>query len=229
MGSKKRWSRYRPPAERRTETGTPVVPDRSPGSTPRPSPKPGSKSGVKAGAKAGAKGTPKPWMRPAVVTGIVGVVVMVIVLAIRAAGDDDLAREVRVDLLDVDFISDSLAAARKEQGEAPAVAVHLDEYGMTVEYFDPVRDQTRYVETNSYSEDITVRITDNFYTDYKPQPFDLAVVDPAAMVRAVEDALDDSEDPYSWEVRISVEEGGTTPVMVTRVSADERLERTTAP
>ncbi|KRB78001.1 hypothetical protein ASE01_07450 [Nocardioides sp. Root190] len=162
-------------------------------------------------------------------TGIVGVVGLVIVLAIRAAGDDDPARDVRLDLLDVDFISDSLAAAGKEQGEVPAVAVHLDQYGMTVEYFDPVRDQTRYVETNGYSEDITVRITDNFYTDYKPQPFDLAVVDPAAMVQAVEDALDDSEDPYSWEVRINVEEDGSTPVMVTRIFADERVERTTAP
>jgi hypothetical protein len=164
------------------------------------------------------------------VSGIVGVVVLVIVLAVRAGGEDDgISGDVGVELLDVGFIEDSLAAAREEQGDQPAVAVHLDEYGMTVEYFDPTRDQTRYVETNGYSDDITVRITDNFYTDYKPQPFDLALVDPAAMVQAVEDALEDSEDPYTWEVRISVEEEGTTPVMVTRVSGDERVERTSAP
>ena len=164
--------------------------------------------------------------------GIVGAVVVGCGRAVRAATyhDDDTSGDVDLELLDEAFIADGLAAARSEEGDRQPVAVHLDEYSMTVEYFDPAKDESRYVETNSYSDDVTVRVRKNFYTGYdKPTPFDITVVDPAAMVEAARDALADSEDAYTWEVRVSVPPDGTEPLMVARVSGKDTVERTSAP
>lgn len=229
MASKRGWSRYRPPGEPRTESGAPLDPKPA----PKPAPKPQSprKQRTKPKPSSAAKAGPQPWLRPLVVLGIVVAVVVGIALAVRAGDDDDYTSGgVDLELLDEEFIADGLAAARSEEGERQPVAVYLNEYSMTVEYFDPAKDESRYVETNSYSDDVTVRVKKNFYTGYdKPTPFDITVVDPAAMVRATREVLDDAEDAYSWEVRVSVPQDETTPVMVARVSAQDDVERTSAP
>ena len=225
MASKRGWSRYRPPGEPRTESGAPL--------DPKPAPKPRSPRKQRTKPKASSAARPgTPWARPLVVRGMGVGVVGGSARAGRAAtpADDDTSGDVDLELLDEAFIADGLAAARSEEGDRQPVAVHLDEYSMTVEYFDPAKDESRYVETNSYSDDVTVRVRKNFYTGYdKPTPFDITVVDPAAMVEAARDALADSEDAYTWEVRVSVPPDGTEPLMVARVSGKDTVERTSAP
>ncbi len=226
MAKKSRWSRYRPPAEPRTEAGIPIDP---PARTPEP--KPARRPERKPTRKPTAPHRPPSWVKPLVVLAVVVAVVVGIALAVASGGDDDAFdnADVETETLQKAFIERGLAAAAAEEPDRGAVAVHLDEYGMTVEYFDPAKDESRYVETRTYTEDRTIRVEKNFYSDFKPQPFDLAVVDPDAMIRSVEAALGEADDPYSWEVRIRVEDGDTTPTMVTRVSAKESVERTAAP
>jgi hypothetical protein len=92
------------------------------------------------------------------------------------------------------------------------------------------RGWSRYRPPGEPRTESGVRVRKNFYTGYdKPTPFDITVVDPAAMVEAARDALADSEDAYTWEVRVSVPPDGTEPLMVARVSGKDTVERTSAP
>ncbi|MEV5001465.1 hypothetical protein [Nocardioides sp. LML1-1-1.1] len=230
MARKRRWSRYQPPAERRDEAGGPADlpgPAPRPAARPKPTPRPQPKSQQKPATPAPGA----PWVKPLVVLGIVVAVVVAIVVAVQAGGDDDGDGLGTVDtkLLDESFIRSGLADAREAEGERRPVAVHLDEYSMTVEYYDPAKDQTRYVERNSYSDGYTVRVENNFYSDYKPVPFDLAVADPARMVAAVHQVLEESEDPYTWEVKIRVEQGESTPRMVAHAGGKDSVDITSAP
>lgn len=228
MARKRRWSRYQPPAERRDETGGPADPPKptpkpTQAAKPRPTPKPRPKPSTRA-AKA-------PWVKPLLVLGIVVAVVVAIAVAVQAGGDGDGdgLGDVDIRLLDESFIRSGLDAAREAEGGRQPVAVHLDEYSMTVEYYDPAKDQTRYVERNSYSDGYSVRVENNFYSDYKPVPFDLAKADPARMIAAVRQVLDKTEDPYTWEVKIRVEQGESTPRMVAHAGGKSSADVTSAP
>lgn len=122
MARKRRWSRYRPPVERRTEAGEPVRPAKPPAQVPPKAPR--KPKPVSASGRPGAG-------RPLVVLAVVVAVVVGIVLAVRAGGDDDRASGVETELLDEAFIREGLAdAARAVPGGSP-VAVRLNEYSLT--------------------------------------------------------------------------------------------------
>lgn len=240
MARKRRWSRYRPPAERRTESGQPVdQPRPRPEAGPRTKPvtqpvtqpisKPTSRPRSKAKSKPRATGTPSRG-KPFVVLGVVVAVVVAIVLAVRAGNDDDYrSGGVERKLLDETFVRDGLTTAAAELPGQQPVAVRLNEYSLTVEFYDPNADVTRYVERNSYSDDLTIRVSKNRYTEYKPVPFALSEVDPARMVAAAEQALDRTEDPYTWEVVIRVEQDEDTPRMIAHAGGKDNVDITSAP
>lgn len=231
MARKRRWSRYQPPTERRDESGGPADPPKPvPQPAAKPKPRSQPRSQPKRQSTPATRASRAPWAKPLVVLGIVVAVVVAIVIAVQAGKDDGGGLgEVDTKLLDESFIRSGLAAARDAEGERQPVAVHLDEYSMTVEYYDPAKDQTRYVERNSYSDSYTVRVEKNFYSDYKPVPFDLTAADPARMIAAVRQALEKSEDPYTWEVRIRVEQGESTPRMVAHAGGKGSADVTSAP
>lgn len=111
----------------------------------------------------------------------------------------------------------------KEEGDRASL-VRFDEYELSVEYFDPTENQIRTVETNSYTDGYNVRVQENHYDDYRPKPFDLGLVEPAAVVTAVEDALTRVDDPYSFSLRIEPDRETGQVRMVTSVPGDEAID-----
>lgn len=226
MANKSRWSRYRPPAEKRDETGQPV-------GAPKPKPKPRSKPRPRATpkvmppkAKARSGVQLSSWVGLLVVVAALAIVVAIIVAA--NSGDDDPNAEIDSSLLTEEFIGESLAEALAVEGK-DAVSVRLSEYDLTVEYFDPNKRESRYFETNDYIDGYRVRVEKSHYDDYQPRPFDLSTIDAATMIAAVKDALTETNDVYSYSLRIAADrETGVVSVVVS-VSGDESVEVTSAP
>ena len=225
MASKRSWKRYRPPSERRDESGraveqatsatarTKTAPPRD--TRPRPS---------RAGSA--PKAHRSAWVGVLVGLGVVAVVVGIVVAAQSDDGDD--TSQIDTELLNVEFVTRSLDRAIEEEGEK-AVSLRLTEYGLTVEYFDPNARESRYFETNSYTEGYELRVEETRYEDYQPRPFDVSVLSPARIVAAVEDALGGVDDPYSFSLRVSADQESGEVSMVTSVSGDDSVEVTQAP
>lgn len=226
MAKKRSWSRYQPPAEKRTEDGQRVQPKQKPAAKPRPQQ-----------SRRPAKPTPTPAKQTgSAVGGLIALVVVVaviviiaVVVAVNSDSDDDNNPDLDLSLLTVDFIGDTLAKATAEEG-SDAVSVRLDEYGMTVEYFDPNKRQSRYFETRGYREDgYTLRVEKSYYDDYQPRPFDLSVLEPEDLVAAVEEALERTDDIYTYSLRVEADRQSGDVSIVTNVSGDDSISVTRAP
>lgn len=208
------------PSSRPTTT---VKPDRSPGYADPGGP---SKAERRKRSKAAAKGSKG--SRTGLLAGLAIVAVVVGVFAIAQSGDDDATSEIDRKLLDVDFVSASIERAIEEEGDQ-AVSLQFTEYGLTVEYFDPNARESRYFETNSYTDGYELRVETTRYESYQPVPFDLALLSPARIVGAVEEALESAEDAYTFSLRASVDRESGEVSMVTSVSGEESVDVTQAP
>lgn len=230
MASKRSWKRYRPPSERRDESGRPV--ERATTATartrtaptkptpPRPTrPRP-------SGTRPAPKG--KRSARVGVLAGIAVVAVIAGIVAAARSDDGDGTSQIDTELLDVEFVAESIDRAIAEEGDQ-AVSLRLTEYGLTVEYFDPNARESRYFETNSYTRGYELRVEETHYEDYQPRPFDVSVLSPARMVAAVEEALDEVDDPYTFTLRVSADQESGEVSMVTSVSGDDSVDITQAP
>lgn len=236
MASKRGWRRYRPPSERRDERGRPVgrsspraagaaKPDRSPGP---PDPGRPSKADRRRAARSAAAAKRSKGSLAGLLVGL-GVVAVVVGIVVAAQSDDgDDTSQIDTELLNVEFVTRSLDRAVEEEGEK-AVSLRLTEYGLTVEYFDPNARESRYFETNSYTEGYELRVEETRYEDYQPRPFDVSVLSPARIVAAVEDALGGVDDPYSFSLRVSADQESGAVSMVTSVSGDDSVDVTQAP
>ncbi|WP_156392078.1 MULTISPECIES: hypothetical protein [unclassified Nocardioides] len=226
MAKNSRWSRYRPPAEKRDETGQPIgasTPKPKPRSRPKKAatskvmpPKPKAKSGVQLSGWVG------------LLIGVVSLAVVVGIIVAANSGDDDPSGEIDTSLLTEEFIGEGLAEALEVEGK-DAVSVRLSEYDLTVEYFDPNKRESRYFETNDYVDGYEVRVEKSHYDDYQPRPFDLSTIDAATMIAAVKDALTKTDDIYTYSLRIDADRETGVVSMVVSVSGDESVEVTSAP
>lgn len=222
MAKKSRWSRYRPPTEKRDEAGQPVVPDRGP--RPRAQAKP-KVMPPKAKAKTPVKLSA--WVGFLLVVVSLAVVVGIIIAA-NSGDDDEISGDIDTSLLTEEFVGESLAQALEVEGK-DAVSLRLTEYGMTVEYFDPNRRESRYFETNDYVDGYEVRVEKTHYDGYQPRPFDLSTIDATTMIEAVEDALTKTDDIYTYSLRIDADIDTGEVAMVVSVSGDDSVEVTSAP
>ncbi len=225
MASKRRWSRYKPPAEKRDETGQPVAVRNA-----KPKPKPRSRSTSKVmppkpKARAGVKLSS--WVGFLIVVVSLAVVVGIIVAA-NSGDDEGISGDVDTSLLTEDFIDEGLAQALKVEGK-DAVSVRLSEYDLTVEYFDPNNRETRYFETNDYVEGYELRVEKSHYDSYQPVPFDLSTIDAATMIAAVKDALTKTDDVYTYDLRIDVDRDTGDVQWVVSVGGDDSIQVTSAP
>ena len=239
MSKKRRWSRYRPPTEVRTEDGRPqrarVIPpppsdDLS--AKGRPTKQRAGRSGSsgssrdareKAARKPGGKPAKRrtgAWIAGGIVVGAIGLPLGIAAIADR---DKDEAAGITDDLVNTEFIGESLAHAIEEEGER-ATLVRFDEYGLQVEYFDPNDNRLRTVQTDSYTDGYTVRVEENHYDDFRPRPFDLRLVEPSAVVKAVEEALTEVDDPYTFSLRIEADRDSGEVTLVTYVSGDDTAD-----
>lgn len=205
---------------------TTVKPDRSPGPAD-PGPPSKAERRKRSSAAKGSKGSKG--SRTGLLAGLAVVAVVVGVFAIAQSGDDDdTTSEIDRKLLTVDFVTESIERAVEEEGPK-AVSLQLTEYGLTVEYFDPNDRESRYFETNSYTDGYELRVETTHYENYQPVPFDLAVLSPARIVGAVEEALESAEDAYTFTLRASVDRESGEVSMVTSVSGEESVDITQAP
>ncbi len=247
MASNRRWRPYKPPVEQRNESGQPTrsggsggsgagtAAGRKPSGTRRPARKPATTRPSRSSDRASSKKDPTPpkkglgtraWIYIALV--VIGPLVIAGIIAAARSGDDGGAAgnpDIDTKLLNEGFITRSLANAAAEEGDQP-VSVRVSEYGVSVEYFDPNTKRIRTVETNGYSDGYDIRVRPG-YDDYAPQRFALDLADPDAMIAAVEDALEEARDGYSFDLRIDVQPGTTGAAVVTMtasVSAPDRVE-----
>lgn len=226
MAKNSRWSRYKPPAEKRNEMGQPVTstePPRKPKRASKPKimpPKAKTTSSVKLSG----------WIKGLIALAIIIPIVVVIVVSVKASnGDGDSSNpDIDTSLLNEAFIGSSLSRALEVEGP-DAVSLRLSEYGMTVEYFDPNKRESRYFETNDYVDGYEVRVEKTHYDDYQPRPFDLSTIDAATLVEAVEDALTRTDDIYTYSLWIDADRETGEVSMVVSVSGDESVEITSAP
>ncbi|WP_377324495.1 hypothetical protein ACFJIY_06555 [Pimelobacter simplex] len=217
MAQQPRWKRYRRPGDPRTEDGTPATPR-----TPTAPKKPAAPTAPKKPAAPTSRN--RPWLVAGVVVAVVGVIALVAVLA--RGGDDGPARnEVDTEVLDGDFVTTALAhAVEAAPGQQP-VSVRLDEYGLSVEYFDPNTEVVRTIETAHYDPDgYRVRNRENEYDDYAPGRFPLDLAAPGAMIDQVRAALDRAEGAWAWRLEIQVDPASRDVVMTTDVSASDAVE-----
>lgn len=229
MANRRRWSRYKPPVEKRDETGQPVA-------TPTAKPKQKARSRstststskvMPPKAKAGTGVKLSSWVGFLIVVVSLAVVVGIIVAA-NSSDDDGISGDVDTSLLNEEFVGDGLALALEVEGK-DAVSVRLSEYNLTVEYFDPNNRETRYFETNDYVDGYELRVEKSHYDDYQPRPFDLSTIDAATMIAAVEDALTKTDDVYTYDLRIAADRETGEVSMVVSVGGDESIDITSAP
>ena len=233
MAGNKRWDRYRPPSEKRNESGRPIS------SAAKPKPTTSKSAATKSAATkpaatkpaASSSGSRTVPVTAALIVGFVVIVIVAVVVAVNsdseASGDNpDIDRS----LLTVDFIGSSFARATEVEGEQ-AVSVRLDEYGVTVEYFDPNKRQIRSFETRGGDDGgYTLRVEESYYDDYQPRPFDLAVLDPADLIADVDAALEKVDDATTFYVRIEADRETGEVAVVTRVSGNgDHVTVTSAP
>lgn len=241
MARSRRWKGYQPPQAPRTEEGRvvddlppapPASPDESrPGRTPKSTSKPAAQRERRAGQQKQHQkkaATPRRHAGRWWLAGIVAAIVVVVAIVANSDGDDDGNDGVRREALTAAFVEKAFANARAEAGggSLEVVSVRLSEYDVSVEYYDPNRDESRIVETDTYGDGYDVRVEPNRYRDYRPRPFDLTVVDPTRFVASVTDALADADDPdyVTAEVRVDPDSGRIEQSV--RVSADEDVDRT---
>lgn len=240
MAKKRRWSRYQPPVDKRDEDGARLSAPRQPA---KAASRTGSSSSSRSASSSKPKSKPTPkqsstsetklssWIRTLIALAIITPIVVIIIVAVKAGdGGDGSNRNPDLDtgLLNREFIEKSLAQALEVEGK-DAVALRLDEYGMSIEYFDPNERQRRVFETNDYIDGYTLQVEDSYYDDYMPRPFDLTVVDADTMIAAVNDALTRTDDIYTFRLLIEADrETGEVATVVT-VSGDESVEVTSAP
>lgn len=246
MAKKRRWSRYQPPADRRDENGGRVSPPRqaadaasrstssrssgSSRSTSEAKPKPQSKPGAKAPQSTSASESKlSSWIRALIALAVIVPIVVIIIVAVKAGGGDSNPNpDLDTDLLNREFIANSLALALEVEGK-DAVALRLDQYGMSVEYFDPNARQRRLFETNDYVEGYTLRVEESYYDEYMPRPFDLAIIDADTMIAAVNDALTRTHDIYTYRLLIEADRETGEVSMVVDVDGEDSVEVTSAP
>ncbi|WP_141014426.1 hypothetical protein [Nocardioides sambongensis] len=145
-----------------------------------------------------------------VVATVIGVPVTIgVVGAATSGGDSDSSSGSGFGDLDTEFLDDGLITTAIEEAESSAAAVKgatpvelsVDEYGLTITYYDPNRDQVRTFEKDAYDPaGYQVQVEDNYFEDYRPRPLPLEDLDPAVFVEVGEGAIEESEEPYSYQV-----------------------------
>lgn len=206
MAEQPRWKRYRRPGEPRPEDGTPAAKKPTP---KKSAPAPRNRSGLALGAA----------------VAVVGVIALVVAL-VRSGDDGPDRGSVQTEVLAEDFVSAALAHATEAAPGQQPITVRLDEYGLSVEFYDPNTEKVRTVETAHYDPDgYRVRTRDNEYDDYHPGRFPLDLAQPSAMIAQVRAALDRADGPWSWRLEIEVDDASRDVVMTTDVSADEDVEQ----
>ncbi len=224
-----RWSRYRRPSTTKPEPGedaTAAESQAEPGAKakvkakPVIPPPPKRKSTEKSRSKSSRDGTGKrTWRSPAAVLAVLGAGVAV---AIGVAANNGGTEEDAVDttLLDEAFLRGAFDRATEEVGDQ-VIGVQLNYYSLSIETFDPTADRlTTYQETDSL-DGYELRVENNHYDDYRPRPFDLSDIEPAALVAAAEEALEHTEAPERFDVRVEADnESGEVTVVATASGED---------
>ena len=168
----------------------------------------------------------------AVIVAFVVIVIIAVVVAVNSDSDGGGGDNPDIDrsLLTVDFIGSSLAKAQAVEGDQ-AIGVRIDEYGVTVEFFDPNERQIRRFETHGYDEGgYTLRVDESYYDDYQPRPFDLTALSPARLVADINAALDKADGATSFYVRIEADRETGKVAVITRISGDgDQINVTSAP
>lgn len=224
MAEQPRWKRYRRPGDPRTEDGTPATPRTSTAKKRAPAAtKPATTKGKPAPAPARKS---RSWL--GVGAGVAVVAVIVLVAALARSGDDGPDHgTVETETLAEDFVTTGLAhAVEASPGQQP-ISVRLDEYGLSVEFYDPNTEKVRTVETVRYDADgYRVQTRDNEYDDYHPGRFPLDLAQPGAMIDQVRGALARADAPWSWRLEIEVDDESRDVAMTTSVSASDDIEET---
>src|SRR5690606_13774946 len=99
------------------------------------------------------------------------------------------------------------------------------------EYFDPNRRQTRRLE--SYRTDgpgeYAVRVSESYYDQYEPRPFDLTTITPTMLIDTVEDAPRRTSSATYRTLTVEADRDTGQVTTVTRISADDNFTETAVP
>lgn len=232
MAKDQRWTRYRPPSEKRGEDG------RSTSKKPLPPKATSSTSGAGNKSSAGKTAADKkagrsttstvPWLVALLVVGVI--VVITVVVAKVGGGDDELGDnpEIERKTLTVQFLADALALA-EEKNDTDPVSLRLSDYNLAIEYFDPTAQEISRFQFDTYSKGYRVTVDENPYSDYRPPRFPLSMVSPQALIDAADAALAKSSNASYFDVTVEADPETGEVAIVASVSGDERVEVTSEP